>query len=127
MTVKTCLLVTDDPDDHQAFSEALSEISDDAIVLNILDSQKALIFLASKKYSPDYIFLDLSMNGIRVNAFLDAMRSQQGLNRIPTVLYGDRTTFDNIGRYDDVMFFDKDYEYSELKNFLSDFIRSRIS
>ena len=125
MTVKTCLLVTDDPDDHQAFSEALAEISDDAIVLNVLDSQKALKFLSTKRYAPDYIFLDLSMNGIRVNAFLNSIRADQQLVQIPTVLYGDRTTLDAIGRYDDVMFFDKDYEYSELKNFLSEFIRSR--
>jgi CheY-like chemotaxis protein len=61
MTLRTCLLVTDDPDDHQAISEALSQISEKTIVLNILDSQKALTLLKESTYRPDYIFLDLSM------------------------------------------------------------------
>jgi len=124
MAVKTCLLVTDDPDDHQAFSEALSEISDDTVVLNVLDSQKALKFLLSKKPSPDYIFLDLSMNGIRINSFLNSMSSDDSLLSIPTVLYGHRSIFDQLDHHDhtNLAFFDKEYEYSELKKFLADFI-----
>src|SRR4051812_36266253 len=106
MTVKTCLLVTDDPDDHHAFSEALAEISEKAIVLNILDSQKAVSFLSSKRHTPDYIFLDLSMHGIRINTFLKSINGDAAINQVPTVVYGDEVTFSKIdGHYPDLKFF----------------------
>ena len=69
MNLKTCLLVTDDPDDHQAFSEALSEISLNTILVVILDSKQASLLLKTKKLIPDYIFVDMSMQGIEINEF----------------------------------------------------------
>jgi DNA-binding NtrC family response regulator len=125
MALKTCLLVTDDPDDHLAFSEAVSEVSDKAVVLIILDSQKALSLLMAKTHTPDYIFLDLSMQGIRINPFLHEIRSEAGLGNIPTVVYGDIASLYSIESVDGVTFFDKDYEYSQLKNFLMDFFETR--
>jgi CheY-like chemotaxis protein len=119
MTVKTCLLVTDDPDDHQAFSEALAEISERTVVLNILDSQKALSLLLSKKHAPDYIFLDLSMHGIRINTFLKSVTGDAELGEVPMVVYGEQTSFSQIdGKFNNISFFNKDFEYSELKDFL---------
>ena len=121
MALKTCLLVTDDPDDHQAFSEALAEVSEKAIVLIILDSHKALSLLKAKTHNPDYIFLDLSMQGIRINPFLQEIRNDVNLRPIPTVVYGDIASLYTIESVEGVTFFDKDYEYSQLKNFLQDF------
>lgn len=121
MALKTCLLVTDDPDDHQAFSEALAELSDKAIVLIILDSQKALQLLLAKTHTPDYVFLDLSMQGININPILREMRGDAELKVIPTVVYGDMASLYTIERIEGVTFFDKDYEYSQLKYFLRDF------
>jgi CheY-like chemotaxis protein len=123
MNVKTCLLVTDDPDDHQAFSEAFSEISSDAIVLIVLDSEKALELLNSRKYLPDYIFLDLSMHGIRINTFLKSLKSDPSFKPIPTVVYGAASVFTNISQPEGITFFNKEYDYSELRNFLSRFVQ----
>jgi DNA-binding NtrC family response regulator len=125
MALKTCLLVTDDPDDHQAFTEALAEVSDKAIVLIILDSQKALSLLLSKRHTPDYIFLDLSMQGIRINPLLREIRNDADLRPIPTVVYGDIASLYTIESVEGVTFFDKDYEYSQLRNFLQDFFDPR--
>jgi CheY-like chemotaxis protein len=124
MNLKTCLLVTDDPDDHQAFSEALSEITSNAVVLIVLDSEKALQLLKSGKYFPDYVFLDLSMHGIRINTFLKAMKSDGSFRFIPTVVYGGESAFEKIEHRDGIYFFNKEYDYSELRNFLAEFIQS---
>lgn len=124
MTVKTCLLVTDDPDDHHAFSEAFSEISENAVVLIVLDSQKALTLLKGRRHTPDYVFLDLSMHGIRVNTFLNAMRGNTELTETPTVVYGNEGDLDKIDRRDGLMFFSKQYEYSELREFLRKLFQS---
>ena len=76
MLIRTSLLVTDDHDDHVAFSEALSEISAQTIVLVALDSVKALALVRSKKFIPDYFFLDLSMPGIKINSFLKVIHTR---------------------------------------------------
>jgi CheY-like chemotaxis protein len=123
MPVKTCLLITDDPDDHQAFSEALSEISPKSVVLIVLDSEKALELLKDKKLIPDGIFLDLSMQGIRINTFLKNIKGKTGVQTVPTVIYGEPAGFEKIEDSQGLFFFDKDYQYSELKEFLSEFLR----
>jgi CheY-like chemotaxis protein len=123
MNLRTLLLVTDDPDDHQAFSEALSEISSKTVVLIILDSEKALRLLQEKKYIPDYLVLDLSMNGIRINSFLKAIRRDEELRSLPAVIYGDVNGLAAIDDVNGLLFFSKEYEYSELKSFLSDFLK----
>jgi PleD family two-component response regulator len=123
MIVRTCFLITDDPDDHQAFSEALSEISSKTIVLIVLDSEKALELLKSKQLTPNFLFLDLSTNGMRINTFLKAVESDIELRQIPTVVYGDAQGLEKMDRSENVVFFTKDYEYSELRNFLKEFVK----
>lgn len=125
MEVKTCLLVTDDPDDHQAFSEAFSDVSREAIVLNVLDSNKALNLLQSKKHIPDYFFIDLSMHGMRVNTFLKIFRNDPAISKIPTVLYGLESDIDKVDDRGDLLFFNKEFGYAELRNFLKKFIESQ--
>jgi CheY-like chemotaxis protein len=124
MKVKTCLLITDDPDDHQAFSEAFAEVSEETIVLIVLDSQKALDMLRAKKHNPNFIFLDLSMHGIRINTFLKFIKTEDiSLQKIPVVVYGDVTEFYKLEYVSEVTFFNKEYEYSELRDFLKELFR----
>lgn len=127
MPLKICLLVTDDPDDHQAFSEAISDISEKAIVLIILDSHKALELLKAKQQSPDYLFLDLSMHGIRINSFLKVLKQDLVLGSLPTLVYGEELSFSKIDDPANLFFFSKEYEYSALKNFLKEFIREDVN
>ena len=123
MSVKTCLLVTDDPDDHQAFSEVASEISEETVVLIILDSQKAHLLLKEKSYVFDYIFLDLFTHGIRINSFLNVIQNDLDI-RSEIIVYGDKSNFDKILNPKGLIFFNKEYEYSELRDFLKPFFTS---
>lgn len=118
MQLKTCLLVTDDPDDHQSFSEALAEISDNAILIVILDSKKASLLLREKKHIPDYIFVDLSMHGIHIHDFMNVVRLDSALNNIPVILYGEKDELLKVPNPDFASFFSKDYNYAELRKFL---------
>jgi CheY-like chemotaxis protein len=122
MTVKTCLLVSDDPDDHQSFSEVSSEISAGAVVLIILDSQKAIHFVKTTTQRLDCIFLDLSMQGIRVNSFLKIVREDPELRSSKIIVYGEEPDFIKIGDPKGLIFFKKDYDYPELKDFLKNFM-----
>lgn len=118
MTLRICLLVTDDMDDHQAMSEALGVVSENTILLNIIDSQKALLLLKEGSYHPDYIILDLSMHGIKVNSILKLLRDDTGKPRQPTIVYGYEDKFYQVDNTDGLTFFNKDYNFSELREFL---------
>ena len=125
MTLRKCLLITDDPDDHQTIAEAISQICEEMIVLNIIDSQKALMLLHEGKCLPDYVFLDLSMQGIRINTLLRSLNSDE-LFKMPILAYGDLKSFNQIGNTRNVIFFNKDYEYSQLLDFLKNVFRKEI-
>jgi hypothetical protein len=110
-------------DDHQAMSEALGVVSEKTILLNIIDSQKALLLLKEKTYLPDYIILDLSMHGIKINSILKLIRDSNGQPRQPTIVYGYEDKFQQVDNIEGLMFFNKDYSYSELREFLSTIIK----
>ncbi|HYG04256.1 MAG TPA: hypothetical protein VD927_17535 [Chryseosolibacter sp.] len=116
--LKKCLLVTDDPDDHVAFTDAIAETAANTIVLAVLDSQKALALLLEKALLPDYIFLDLSMHAINAQTFVSALRKDETLSRIPTVLYGDTQAFNAVNHHPNLIFFNKDYSYSDVIAFV---------
>lgn len=122
MNLETCLLVTDDPDDYQVFSEALSEISPSVVLVVVPDSEKALDLLKAKKFLPDYIFLDLSMHGVRGYNFLKVLKGDDALKRIPVVVYGSDGELEDAREIDIAAFFSKDYNYSELRRFLKDIL-----
>lgn len=118
MAIQICLLVSDDLDDHQAISEALSEISANTILLNIIDSQKAVLLLQHSEHQPNRLILDLSMHGIKINSILKAIGNSESKVQRPIMLYGNIESFSMIHSDDELLFFDDDLSYSEMKAFL---------
>lgn len=117
MIVRTCLLVSDDPDDHIEFSEALSEISDDTVVMTISDPAKALDVLRLKKCVPEYLFLNLATSDFSPEAFFQALEGNL-LKSVTVVAYGEvmNTTAVRHERID--VFLDDGLTFSELKKAL---------
>lgn len=116
-TTITCLLVTNDPDDFLEFSEALNEISKDAIVIAVADMTRAVALLAGKLSTPDYIFVNLSMPGVKPENFLRQMKENEKLKRLPVVGFGVSQNLDGIKSHLS-HFLGEDYSYSDLKKFL---------
>jgi CheY-like chemotaxis protein len=119
MILRTCLLVSDDPDDHLEFSEALYEISSDTILMTVADANKALELLTMKRHVPDYILLDLAMNGINTDAFLEALHSDPELDNITVIAYGEYADFGKVKTPGISVFLNSGFTYSDLRNFLS--------
>src|SRR5687767_14926386 len=84
---KICLLLTDDPDDQQTFSNAISEISSENILLTIVDVNQAITFLATKEFFPQYIFVDASMYGMNINQITNAVKDGSS-KKAPLIVYG---------------------------------------
>ena len=124
--IKTCLLVTDDPDDHQTFTEAINRVATDTIVLIVVDSSKALSLLTSLAHVPDHLLVDLSMNGLDIKGFLDTIRANPVLAAIPILTYGSPSEYADIDDRRALVFFAKDYEYSQLQLILRDFLSNRF-
>jgi hypothetical protein len=123
MSLKTCLLITDDPDDHHAFTEAIGKIYPSAVVLIVIDPAKALKLLMESYSLTDYLIIDLDTNGLEIKPFLDHIKNVMAVQHLPKFFYGEQETINRLSDEKGVTFFSKDYEYSDLQAALSSFIR----
>lgn len=121
MIVRTCLLISDDPDDHIDFSEALYEISDDCVLVSVSDIKKAVDLLTLKKCVPEFIFLNLGIPDFKAGKFFDALNDDPVLKDVQVLAYGES---DPVHSPRIVAFLDSDLSYSELKEALRKAVKS---
>lgn len=87
MKKQTILLIDDDPDDAEIFSQALNSI-DKSIEIEISNnSLTALENLKNTTVLPDFIFLDMQMPYLNGNEFLEEMAKTHELRNITVVIY----------------------------------------
>jgi CheY-like chemotaxis protein len=82
---KYILLIDDDPDEVDIFSEALREIKKPLACVQASSAKSALNLL--NYLIPDYIFLDVNMPGINGLKCLDEIRKIKSIRNIPVILY----------------------------------------
>lgn len=85
--ITTILLVEDDLDDRDIFSEALSTIDGSIRMEFASNGADALLKLQSGHFTPDAIFSDINMpkmNGIQL---LEKIQNIDSLNRLPVIIY----------------------------------------
>lgn len=121
---KICLLLTDDPDDQQTFSNAISEISPENILVTIVDINQAITFFTKKEFIPQYIFVDASMYGMNVSQITDAVKVGSSA-KAPLIVYGYEEDSTNSKNSSDYPFFNKDSTYTELVKFLRGVLEKR--
>lgn len=89
MIVRTCLLISEDPDDHVEFSEALYEIADDIVLMAVSDAGKAMDLLTFKRCIPDYIILSGGIGSLEADRFFAVLDSDPLLKEIMVIAYGE--------------------------------------
>jgi len=92
--MKKIVIIDDDQNEHQIFSEALHEIDINADCLFARNAEKAFNIFDS--LIPDYIFLNLHIPKINGLACLAKIRELNHLRRVPVFLYS--TMYDNAIR-----------------------------
>jgi CheY-like chemotaxis protein len=86
--MKRILLVDDDLDDIQTFSDAVSELNPGMIVDYFEDGHRALLYIVRNRASlPDIIFLDINMPAIDGWECLKEFKQLAILQNIPIVMY----------------------------------------
>jgi len=93
MIKKKLLLVDDDSDDTELFSEAVSEIDSSVLFHCASDGNEILEKLSEKRIdTPDLIFLDINMPEMSGWQFLERVKGNQRLKDIPVIIYTTSST-----------------------------------
>ena len=84
---KTLLIVDDDPDDVQLFSEAVSGINNSFRCLSASNGEEALQLLKEAIIKPDFIFLDLNMPRMNGKQCLVQLKTDSQFADILVIIY----------------------------------------
>jgi CheY-like chemotaxis protein len=85
---KRFLLIDDDSDDRELFSETLASIDPVSICHPIPDGEEALIKLASMEFEkPDMIFLDINLPVMSGWQILTELKKRETYQQIPVIIY----------------------------------------
>lgn len=84
----TCLLIDDDPDDHEIFTMALQDVDEDHSCRHASTGVEAVRLLElEQSFTPEFIFIDINMPYI---SGLDCLRHIKGMERlsnVPVIMY----------------------------------------
>lgn len=120
-TGKVILVIDDDQDDRDIFSEVLQEIDPSYICVWGCDGNDGISKLKEMDEPPAYIFLDLNMPRMNGKQCLASIRKLDGFKDIPVVIYStskldsDMEEVKNLGA---TYFLTKPSIFNELKSAL---------
>jgi len=87
MKYQNILLIDDDVEDQEIFTEALKEVSDRLKCTTMTNAKEALSQLDKKELHPDLIFLDLNMPIMTGIEFLKKIKSLDHLKSLPVIIF----------------------------------------
>jgi CheY-like chemotaxis protein len=119
---KRFLVIDDDSDDRELFSEALASVDPVIVCEQATDGAEALQMLGSTvNGQPDIIFLDINMPVMNGWQFLTRLKSEERLKDIPVIVYTtsnnvkDKRIANDLGA---LCFITKPHAFGRLKNVL---------
>ena len=119
---KRFLVIDDDSDDRELFSEALASVDPAIVCDQATDGAEALKRLTSEEIDqPDIVFLDINMPVMNGWQFLTLLKSEDRYKNIPVIVYTtssnlkDKLIADGLGA---LCFITKPHAFGRLKNML---------
>ena len=119
---KRFLVIDDDSDDRELFSEALASVDPVIVCDQATDGAEALKRLTTREIdAPDIIFLDINMPVMNGWQFLTRLKSEDQYKDIPVIVYTtssnvkDKMIADDLGA---LCFITKPHAFGRLKNML---------
>jgi CheY-like chemotaxis protein len=122
MMAKTFLLVEDDSDDTELFTEAIEAVDASVRCYSVSNGKEALDKLIANTISaPDIIFLDINMPEMNGWQLLNKLKDDRALKNIPVIMYSTSSQIKDIKHASvsgALCFFTKPNSFSHLKNIL---------
>ena len=119
---KRFLVIDDDTDDRELFTEALASVDPVIVCDQATDGAEALSRLITKEIDqPDIIFLDINMPVMDGWQFLTRLKKEDAYKHIPVIVYTtssnmkDKRIADDLGA---LCFITKPHAFGRLKNML---------
>jgi CheY-like chemotaxis protein len=119
---KRFLVIDDDSDDRELFSEALACVDPEIVCDQATDGAEALKRLIAQDIAkPDIVFLDINMPIMNGWQFLTRLKNEEQYKHIPVIVYTtssnvkDRMIADDLGA---LCFITKPHAFGRLKNLL---------
>jgi CheY-like chemotaxis protein len=119
---KRFLVIDDDTDDRELFTEALASVDPVIACDQATDGAEALKWLTTKEIlQPDIIFLDINMPVMDGWQFLTRLKKEEAYKHIPVIVYTtssnlkDKRIADDLGA---LCFITKPHAFGRLKNML---------
>lgn len=117
MNYRHILIIDDDPEDIEIFSEAVNSFNENITIQTSTDALLALEDLKKAEKLPDLIFLDLQMPRLTGKDFLQQLNENNTLQNIPVIVLSGQSdilvkdTYQKIGAQDYIC---KPNSYAEL-------------
>lgn len=127
MKYQHILVIDDDPEDIEIFSEAINSFNQNITITSSTDALLALEDLKKAEILPDIIFLDLQMPRLTGKDFLEKLNENSTLQNIPVVVLSGQSdalikdTYQKIGARNYIC---KPNSYKELVNELRKILQS---
>ncbi|MNQ13246.1 Chemotaxis response regulator protein-glutamate methylesterase [compost metagenome] len=121
------LVIDDDPEDIEIFSEAINSFNENITITSSTDALLALENLKKAENLPDIIFLDLQMPRLTGKDFLEKLNEDSTLQNIPVVVLSGQSdaiikdTYQKIGARNYIC---KPNSYKELVEELREILQS---
>ncbi len=125
----TILVVDDDVDDLDFFTEAVNEINKDVKCVRAENGVDALNFLDAGETHPDYIFLDLNMPKMDGKQCLRLLKKSPVHQHIPVIIYSTsrrKEDIEDVTRLGAAAFLVKPTTFSQLKQEISAVINRQL-
>jgi PleD family two-component response regulator len=122
MRYKNILLIDDDQDDAEIFTDAIQSLERGILVQSLFNSVLAFEELKNKEQLPDLILLDYNMPALNGYEFLQKMKANERLQNIPVIMIStptDEFILQAIKTNDLCRYFSKPNSYHELVDILS--------
>lgn len=122
MLYKNILLIDDDPDDAEIFTEAIGSLNKDIVMRSARNPKVILEELKASETLPDLIFLDYNMPLLNGQEVLLQLKSDDHLRQIPVILISspsEEIMKDLLQRNEIVKYISKPSSYGELIRILN--------